>query len=246
MSSPPQLRYLTTTALVLVSLTLLAGCSASALPGLGPSQPYETPLNASEVEAGHARVLDDAGSATIVMEMNVTSGGRPAGTGNLTVETEFENGPTHATTGGSGATTEVYVAEDGTGYSRVAVDGGVVHYDILSDSMNVSSFTELDPGEMTDRFEFTVNGTAEIDGETTYVYEARNASGLDPLPGESTLDDVSIRLYIRSDGLVKRMAIRTGSADDSSFSMTQTYYDVGETTVEEPSWLDDAKDATAS
>jgi hypothetical protein len=246
MSRPPGRPSRIVATLAVVALTLLAGCSASALPGFGPSQPYDTPLNASEVEAGHTAALEDAGSATVVVETNLTIAGRTAGQGNVAVQQEFDDGPTYARMNASGATREVYLPANGTGYSRTSAGGGLVKYETVDGDRNASAFTELDVGQLVERYNFTVNGTADVGGETTYVYETQNASLVEGLPGDTEFGNVSARLYIRSDGLVKRVSVQAGSSEDLSLSMTRTYVDVGSTTVDEPTWLDDAKEATGS
>lgn len=243
-------RSRTAAVLLLVALTVLAGCTSSSLSPLGESQPYETPLNATEVEQGHAAALEDAGSATVLFQMDSSFGDTSAGASNATIAVDFESGAMYATANVSFGTTETYYAPDGTGYTRFK-SGDQVQYERVSEKPNVSDLTSVDFEQLTQELNFSANGTATVDGEKTWVYEAQNSTDFGEFggEGEGATMNVSATLYITSDGLVKQMAVATdGGAGDTtvSFSLTQTYTKVGSTTVEEPDWLDEAKEQTGS
>lgn len=238
----PRLSQRATTVLVLVVLTVLAGCSTSSLPGLGSDRPYETPLDATELEAGHDRALEQAGSATIRVSITTSESGETLTRSNSTTWTEFDTGPTYRVSNSSRGMTESYRRADGTGYARIE-EGGNDTYDAFS-GVNPSFLGYYNVSRVAERFEFTANGTVTIDDEMTYVYEATGENELPGYPGQTSIDRFRIRYYVQSNGLVKHVELVAGGEHDPTIRVTQTYTDLGETNVEKPDWLSEAKEKT--
>ncbi|MFC6785460.1 hypothetical protein ACFQFH_05895 [Halobaculum halobium] len=234
-------------AAALALLVALAGCTAG-------GAPYEGAPTAEEVEAGHEDALRDAGSYTYTQTVSV-NGSFVDLTSNVTaaVETDPE---TYLVTQETGdGSVSVYHPSDDRPYVRTQA-GNTIRYERAdnesipgADAFATPTLTELSSG-----FNFSANGTAQVDGEETYVYEANlttlNESAVGPIGetlAEADSTEATIQVYVRADGLVKRVSyelVVEGFGDPTRLTLTSTYEDVGSTTVDEPSWLSEAESAT--
>ncbi|MFC7046445.1 hypothetical protein ACFQH6_14455 [Halobacteriaceae archaeon GCM10025711] len=232
-------------ALLVLATVVLAGCTG--LPGGGA--PYETPLNGTEMDARHTAALQDAGSYTYDSTTNTTLFDQSTNV-NATVKMDREANTTLVTADSAFGEMAVYVPPDGPGYQRLGT-GSDARYERLDERPNVSRFTGTDFANLTTRYEFAQNGTTTLDGETVWVYEANETNVTETAFADeiNRSTNVSIRLYAREDGLVTRtdahLTVDT-PIGTQSFAIVRTYTAVGETTVEEPSWVADAKERTAA
>ena len=150
----------------------------------------------------------------------------------------------------------MYAPADDRPYVRTQA-GSTIRYERAENESvpDASGFTTPPVAELAGAFNFSANGTAEIDGTQAYVYEANvstlNESAVGPI-GEALADaeatDATVEVYVRSDGLVKRVdwtLVVEGFGEPTRLSVTVTYEDVGSTTVAEPSWLEEARSATS-
>ncbi|MFC7098647.1 DUF7537 family lipoprotein [Halobaculum marinum] len=231
----------------LALLVALAGCT-------GGGAPYDGAPSAEEVEQGHEEALRDAGSFTYNQTVTVNASFvQVTSNTSAAVELDPDTYLYRSQTGDS--TVEVYAPADGQPYVR-SQSGSTIRYDRAeNDSVpNASRFASPPLDDLASDFDFAANGTAQVDGEQTYVYEANlstlNESAVGPI-GEALADadatDATVAVYVRSDGLVKRVAydfVVEGFGEPARFSLTLTYEDVGSTTVAEPSWLEEAQSAT--
>ncbi|WP_284014177.1 DUF7537 family lipoprotein [Halobaculum litoreum] len=232
----------------LALLVALAGCT-------GGGAPYESAPSAEEVEAGHEEALREAGSFTYNQSVSV-NGSLFDVTSDTTAAVDLDG--------------DAYLVETRTGDSGVAVyapggerpyvrtqSGNTIRYERGENGSvpNASRFVAPPLSELSDSFEFAANGTAQVDGTRTYVYEANlstlNESAVGPVGealAEAEATDATVRVYLRSDGLVKRVRyafVVDGFGEPTRLSLTLTYEDVGSTTVDEPSWLSEAESATS-
>lgn len=231
----------------LALLVVLAGCT-------GGGAPYEGAPSAEQVEQSHEEALRDAGSYTYNQTVTVNASIVEV-TSNTTAAVELDP--------------EAYLLQSQTGEGRFAVYapaddrpyvrsqfGDTITYERGENESvpNASRFVTPPVSDLSSSFDFTANGTTEVDGTTTYVYEANlstlNESAVGPV-GESLAEaeatNATVTVYVRSDGLVKRLDyefVVEGFGSPARLSLTLTYEDVGSTTVDEPSWLEEARTAT--
>ncbi|MFC7167703.1 DUF7537 family lipoprotein [Halospeciosus flavus] len=238
-------RTRTLTALLLVA-ALVVGAGCAAMPG-GETKPYETPLNGSEMEQKHATVLQEAGSYTYELNYSSSFSGQSFLGTNVSAQVDTESDAAFFATNSSLGPIEVYVPPNGSAYQRIGT-GEEARYRQIQQRPNLSQFARLDLTNLTAKTNFTANGTTTIDGETVWVYESSANESLSMADSVFEHANSSVTLYVRSDGLVKRttVTVTAGSGDTSgSLTLTRTFRKVGSTMVEEPAWLDEAKNATA-
>jgi hypothetical protein len=254
-------------------LTLLAGCSG--VPGLGGGggggETYgdgET-LNASALAEDHAENLREAGSFTVVVDGSASVGDAGPDTDQAQrVAVDLEGNSSLVTTsvvqrqGNQSASDNrtVYVTEDaaffriGSGedvrYQQLNLSGagalgqtfGGEQYLDVSGSVPTLAATE-----------WTRNGTVERDGETLTRFSAgsgealnRSALGLTP---SVNLTEYDATLLVTGEGTIRELTFTLG-AEAQGETLTQAlelrYTEVGSTTVDEPDWLDEARNASAN
>ncbi|MFC7068353.1 DUF7537 family lipoprotein [Halobaculum lipolyticum] len=230
-------------------LVVLAGCTG------GGGAPYEEPPSAEQVEAGHEEALRDAGSYTYTQSVRV-NGSFVDVTSNTTAAVELDPETYRWRQETGDGSLEIYAPADDRPYVRTQA-GSTIRYERAdNDSVpNASAVATVPLSDLSEGFDFTANGTAQVDGERTYLYEANlstlNESAVGPI-GEAFADadatEATVDVYVRSDGLVKRVDwtfVVEGFGEPTRLSLTLAYEDVGSTTVEEPSWLEEAQSATS-
>ena len=229
-------------------LVVLAGCT-------GGGAPYDGPPSAETVENGHEEAIRDAGSYTYNQTVAV-NGSVIDVTSTTTAAVELDP-KTYVWERETGdGSLSVYAPADDRPYVRTQA-GSTIRYERAENESvpNASGFTTPPVAELAGTFNFSANGTAQVDGTRTYVYEENvstlNESAVGPI-GEALADaeatDATVEVYVRSDGLVKRVdwqLVVEGFGDPTRISLRITYEDVGSTTVEEPSWLAEAESATS-
>ena len=235
-------------AAALALLVVLAGCT-------GGGAPYEGAPSAEQVEAGHEEALREAGSYTYNQSVSV-NGSLIDVTSNTTAAVELDPETYVWTQETDDRSLAIYAPADDRPYVRTQT-GSTIRYERADNESvpNVSAFATPPLAELSDGFDFAANGTAQVDGERTYLYEANlstlNESAVGPVGealAEADATDASVDVYVRSDGLVKRVdwtVVVEGFGDPTRLSLTLTYEDVGSTTVEEPSWLAEAESTTS-
>jgi hypothetical protein len=125
---------------------------------------------------------------------------------------------------------------------------------IPQQSPNASQLASGDLKSFVNAFEFEHAGTESVDGTTTHVYEASGFESLNQsAPGFGDLDEENVtsidaRVYVTGDGLVKQfeygLTVDTEQGE-ASIAIEQRYVEVGSTNVEQPPWLDDARENTS-
>lgn len=251
-----------------VALLVFAGCSAGGGGGdatttqTGPngtttqgdagdvSDPvYETPLDGQTVAENHKSVIADANTFTLVSTSNQSQGNQTASS-ESTLKAVYDSGEYSSVQQSRGRTVEQYVFGNGTAYQRFELSTGDVRYSVPQRTANASTLAGGQIGTFVDAFEYEFVGTETVDGAETQVYEASGVSDLNTsAPAFSQLDtenvsSVGAHLYITEDGLVKQFGYDldlTTRGQEASVSVTQRFTNLGETTVEPPAWIGEAR-----
>lgn len=234
--------------LLVALLVVLAGCSGSG------GQPYQTPLNASQLEENHSQALQDAGNFTYRLSTNATIGDDDADSrldGRTTVKVDTDSDALLVNTSTAFGTLSVYQFENGTSFLRLQAGDRVQYARQTGARYNASQFTALGVGNLTTKVNFTYNRTTTLDGETVYEYVARENGTLAGLAGaNASVADANVtstlRFYVRPDGLVKRYQYRIDYDDVGSMMVTGTYTKLGSTDVSPPTWVDEARANTTA
>jgi len=140
------------------------------------------------------------------------------------------------------------VGDDGGGavYSRRNGTDGV-SYEQRSPRRSFEAYYEsagaLDAASALESFAFEFDDTVQRDGETLYRFTADELAASDgdlrSIPGNAS--NVSATLLVDEDGVIHRVEYGYDTADTAvefSFAVTA----LGETTVDEPDWLEKARD----
>lgn len=235
---------------LLVVLVVLAGCSGSG------GQPYQTPLNSTQVEQSHTQALEESGSFTYRLTTNTSFGDEQASSslsGGTTVKVDTESDALAVNTTTALGNLSVYQFGNGTAFLRLTM-GDRTQYARGDDGRyNASQFTHLGLGNLTESVNFTHNGTATVEGDTVHEYVAHENQTLSALAGTNTTmggSDANVtstlRVYVRSDGLVKKYRYHVAYEGVGTMDVTGRYTDLGSTDVSPPPWLDDAKANTTA
>jgi hypothetical protein len=256
-----------------VALLVFAGCSAGGGGGATTTQTeangtttqgdasdvsdpvYEAPLDGATVAENHKAVAADANTFTLVSTSNQTQGNQSASS-ESTLKAVYDTGEYRSVQQARGRTVEQYVFANGSAYQRFELSTGDVRYSVPQRTANASTIAGGQIGSFVDAFEYELVGTETIDGTETQVYEASGVEDLNTsAPGFSNLDtenitSVGAHLYITEDGLVKQfgydLSLTTPNGQDASVSVTQRFTNLGETTVEPPAWIGEARANTTS
>lgn len=147
-------------------------------------------------------------------------------------------------------TTTAYVA-DGTAYYRLATDAETRYQ---SESVERSS-EEFD-AEMRREALAGVGGLGgwnlTVDGATTHAGVAVTRFAADEFDSErsipETIESASATVLVDADGVVRHIEqtwAGTHAGEDATITITIDFEGIGDTTVAEPEWLDEARDATS-
>jgi hypothetical protein len=246
-----------------VALLLVAGCSAVNLGGGSQSdsadtlgsdgQMYEAPLDGSTVAENHEAAIAEAGTFTLVSN-TVQSRGQQSQTVNSTVAVNYDTGALLSQQAVGQRTISTYVLANGSAYQRFESSRGT-QYRQPPRPANASLYASSRIDALVTAFSYSHVGTETVDGTETEVYVASGAEDLNASASAfQSIDPENVttlesRVYVTEDGLVKRFEyeIRLNTdGTETGVDVTQTYSRLGETTVEEPAWLDDARANTTN
>ncbi|MFC3477018.1 DUF7537 family lipoprotein [Halobacterium litoreum] len=248
--------------LAVVALVLVAGCAAggggdgaTTAPGDESGDPlYETPLNASAVADAHLAALEDAGSYT------VTSNGTQT-VQNTTTETssvargDLSSGAVATSTATSQRTVDGFAFGNGTAYQRYQTGNETEYVDASGRMGSASQYGRGTVASYVTLFDFAYAGTTTENGETVHVYEAEGTDAVNASAtafrglNESNFRSASATMHVREDGLVTRAGYDitvSFRGTEQRLAVTQRFSALGETTVEPPAWIDDARANTSS
>ncbi len=261
------------TALCCIALVLLAGCSGVPGFGGGSGDAYTAPgepLNASALQADHTENLREAGSFTVTINGSSAFGNDSTEQGTV-VRADLENNRTlqqadiAQSMGGqaTGGTQTLYV-EDGTAYVRLAFgsdNGTQTQYQVVNLSGQASQqspsrqFLTLNQYvSIIDGGNWTQQGTESFEGTTVTRYTVNGTDAFDasslaaagaPAPN---VTDFEATMLVTADGTIRKLAFTFEAvAQGQPITVTNDLVvsDVGSTTVEQPGWLDEARNASS-
>ncbi|WP_134671090.1 DUF7537 family lipoprotein [Halorussus marinus] len=245
-------------------LVVLAGCSG-ALPG-GADEPTtadaaaemnypdavsENGTNVSALAAGHAEALNGTGfSLSLATAQNGSSGEQSA-------ELDAAVGPdrerVRANVSGAGQRTEIYATAEKR-YQRLSA-GNETAYRVTNRTSQASQVVPsslsgavyLEQYAAATNANLTPDGVREIDGTTVVVLRADGANV--SVPGGTNVTAYDATALVDERGIVHsfEVSVDTAQADSAAtLSVSMNVSDVGETTVAEPSWLDEAKNSSTA
>jgi hypothetical protein len=222
----------------------------------GPATPvYPAPLEDGDaIVDAHAEALEAAGSFHYhdttriringTLEANRTTVARfDLDTGAALVD-QYSDQAGRYTKYGDGA---------GTSYERHAPPGGAVRYgQPLSGGTQVSRYREPGLRPLIGDVAYTYRGPTRLDGVQVHEYAATSPEQLSgavgsDATGSSVNTTVDVRVFISSEGVVRRMTIRMAQRDDArtrQLNSTLSFTDVGATGVQEPDWVATARNRT--
>ncbi|WP_132058169.1 DUF7537 family lipoprotein [Halorussus amylolyticus] len=244
--------------LAVSALVVLAGCTG-ALPG-GTDEPTtddmeypdgvsETGTNLTALTQAHADALDESSFTLGVDSTQNTSMGNQSVAMTAAVSDDREQ--MRANVSAAGQQSEMYLTEN-TQYTRISA-GGQTQYDASERTSDGAQFVPQSYSGATyvDQFggetaaNFTPTDVREIDGTTLIVLEADGSNV--SAPEGASFADYNATMLVDEQGVIHSFEVsleseQNGASANVSFAMNVS--DVNETTVEEPSWLDEAKNQT--
>ncbi|MFC5972377.1 hypothetical protein ACFPYI_13635 [Halomarina salina] len=250
---------------LLCLLTVLAGCSS--VPGLGgggdDTYGEGESLNTSALAADHASNLREAGSFTVVLTQNSSTGegattdqrqrvavdldaNRTLLTGSADQRSGNRSVSNEQTVYGTDEATFVRIGQgEDARYQYIDASGGGP----MTPSLGGEQFVPLNAtSSLATATDWTRNGTTTQDGETLTRFVATgNETLADSVFASSgvTVTRYDATLLVTNDGTVRQSSFTLG-VESGGQSATQRVdvriTDVGNTTVEEPDWLDEARE----
>jgi hypothetical protein len=245
--------------LVVVSLVALAGCSGALSGGDGaqslddvtyPAGVSENGTNLTALADAHENQLQNQ-SFTLEVASSVNSS---MGNQSIALDTAVGADREEIRVNGSavGQNVSVYVTGEKR-YTRLNLGNGDVRYQVgdrnpESNQIVPESYTGR---SYLDRFagsgNFTPTGVRTLDGETVIVLEADGNNATQSQ--QVNVTDYNATMLVDQQGVVRSVSVEVSAAQQgqqarTEFSMNVT--DVGETTVVEPTWLDEARNSTDS
>lgn len=250
-------------------LVVLAGCSGlgpgatdpgsaetTTDTGLDPdAEPvYDTPLNTTEVAVDHVVELRRAGSFAYESTITIVDTNQSA-----TVEmgrearVDMESGAMLVTRNDSGMSSrDTYITGDGTTYRRTVMDSSSISFNVSDSEIDTSRYAINGVPRFLDMFELTYDGLTTLDGQEVYRYSATSPEQVSSLrgfgPGTSndSVESIEAHLYVTKTGLITQLgysvAFDTGDGMHNIKAVTK-FEDVGEVSVSQPDWVEDAKAA---
>lgn len=254
-----RLTYMTRRTVALLALTVmigLSGCSGL-FGGQGtptPSQPvHDAPLDGQRVLEMHDSALTAAGSfryqrnetARLHTERSLMTSHNQTVQANLTADTLRSRADVSLQ-----PERDTY-ATGGTVYQRQATAAGVEY---VRSEVNATTYTRAAIDGYFAGLEFSKAGTSTVDGVTVDRYTVTKPSQIEPsahntaLVSADNITSISATVDIDRQGVIRafdyRVTGRNAVGDRVTHSLSVRYTDVGSTTVPEPDWLPDARNAT--
>ncbi len=250
-------------------LVVLAGCSGlspgatnpgaqetTTDTGLNPdAEPvYEPPLNTTKVAVDHVVELRRAGSFAYTSTITIVDTNKSA-----TVEigrearVDMASGAMLVTRNDSGVSSrDTYITGEGTTYTRTVADASSVSFNVSDSQIDTSRYAINGVPRFLDMFELTYDGRTTLDGQEVYRYSATSPDQVNALRGfggagsNESLESIQATMYVTESGLITQLgysiAFDTGDGMHNIKAVTK-YEAVGEVSVSEPGWVEDAEAA---
>lgn len=244
------------------ALVVLAGCSGPLGAGESstdgpttqdvtyPDAVSENGTNVSALADAHAEALNGSGfTLSLGMAQNTSMG-------NQTAELSAAVGPDRenvsANVSAAGQRTDIYLTESQR-FQRQTANGETTYrvtdrsseqLQLVPSAYSGAAYLEQYAGQP--GANFTPDGVREVDGQTLIVLRADGSNVSSP--GEANVTGYDATMLVDEDGLVHSFEVDLSTEQrnvtaDVELSMNVT--DVGETTVEEPDWLDEARNQSS-
>jgi hypothetical protein len=212
-----------------------------------PSEAFEPPVNSTALRQGHSDTLKEAGSFTFEEEYSVgrTDADRLIIDETITVSFNLDSGQSLRETSTTDTTLTVY----GTGtekYARIEDSSGDVQYDIPDGDIGPGPYLESDI--------FAMLETIDVEHQKTDAGHVYSASGVDavsegfPEADADSFQSFEFEAIVSEKGVLKEFSFQTEIVDSGEvFTGTRSgeLKEIGTTEVREPTWLDDARQATS-
>lgn len=236
-------------------LVALAGCSG-ALMGDDTDNAMTYPDGVSENGTNVSKVIENHNAAlngsSFELTLNTTQN---TSMGNQSLALDAKVGPNRdrvlANVSGAGQDVSSYQTAEQR-YTKLTVNGETA-YRAGNRTSQDQQFVEGSYSGATyvDKFaqdaNFTPNGTTQFDGEKVVVLEADGSNVSSPQGANVT--DYDATMLVDEQGVVRKFdaTVRTEAGGAySRVSLTMTVSNVGETSVSEPNWLDEARNQSSS
>lgn len=227
--------------------------AATETPTAPDGPPYEPPLDAETVLGAHEHAVAEAGSFTFqtVLTVDETSTNWSI-RDSWHVEGDLADGRMYLELNSTVAEDHVvYVGADGSGYEPRTVNGKRSYQRPPEGLTDPWRFATPSLAEHVDGIDFTDAGTTIRDGETRYVYTATDVSQFDdelldlPYYRNGTIRNATATLVIAESGAIRSFDFRINGTDFQGdtivYEAPLAYERVGNTSVREPGWLDEAR-----
>jgi len=231
-----------------------ANATVSATPE--PSAPvYQPPLSATTVLDEHEGALADAG--TFAYQQNTTvrvgASGRIAQVTNVSAAVDLGGDRALVLQNASFQGETVAFGNASVGYERIETGDGPRYRRAPRNLTNPAFYARPPIGRLLRGLNYTHQGTETRDGTTVSTYAVDGTDALTPadhglgvIP-PANVTDVRSRLVVGEDGRIESFAYRaTGTVDgrELRYTVSVGWGGVGSTTVTEPAWIADARNAT--
>jgi hypothetical protein len=259
--------------LALACLLVLAGCNGATGPattdgppdanstattanGGTPDPVYRPPLSPSTVLDEHEAALADGGTFAYQQNSTLRAGtaGRLAQVTNVSVAVDLDGDRALVFQNVTLQGETVAYGNASVGYVRIGTGDGP-RYRSASENVTNPAFYARPPIDRLVRgLNYTYQGAETRDGETVFTYAVDGTDELTPadhglgvIPPEN-VTSVESRLAVREDGRIvafEYQASGTVDGQERSYAVSVAWGGVGSTTVSEPAWVADARNATS-
>lgn len=249
-------RHLAVVALVCLLVVAAGGTQPPRFDESTDVEPYTTSggaLDGETLSEDHRSAVEAAGTYTVEEQVEIQSAERSRRYATR-VEVDLENGEAYSVreTAVVGNRTTYRYTNDNTTYRKQVVgnDEETASYATSesADVAPVNATPRVAPG-LIDGLEWRQAGTEARDGVNVTRYEATGVANLTAVVGPNataeSVTDVNATMFVDADGIVRQYEL-TYTVEGDGRTMTVTYSfsttAVGLTMVEEPDWIDEAKE----
>lgn len=255
-------------AIALAAMIALAGCSGILGDGNQTTTPEETTTeapetvnypdgfnetgvtNTTEATKNHLNGFEDAGSWHVVYDAEFNQEGQDAVTVRETRTVEVTENETQELTTVDAPNAQQEMFANATHTYRMMTQENQSFYSFQKQGMNTARSTYSDMFvSFLGSIDYEQQSTSEQDGQTFITYEGVELTEDNQLEqGNQTVENLQSTLVVDEEGLIHEFTFEGDVVQDdgtNQVSFSVTFSDVGSATVDEPAWLDEAKNDTA-
>lgn len=234
-------------------LVLLAGCSAVPFAGGSGEEIPSDEQSAEEFKQAHASALEEQGSFTTTVEVTQSQGDKSQ-TNTYMYEVDTASNQALSTVETPASAIQLYTAGDTTfvqqsAGNQTAYQMDSAPYDAAVQPVTTEEATLSNAVLPIGNVTYQETGTKMYNGVEVTVYEANEEEAKKALGGsdesKTTVESFESEIYVDENGIVRYQTVSykmsaNGKTLEASLELEIT--DVGSTTVEEPDWIDTAKE----